>query len=633
MNSRNSKQYLVVLATIVALVGLTVNVGMIPADSAGSHIVTGENHPMAPVTYNITFHQSGLAKGLTFAVTLSTIGTNYGTDYDNFTGLINGTYTFTVSNAYSPNGQNEYLPNPSSGTIILNGKNQNVQVSYYNQTISAPVSSKTFDLNFSITNLPSLIPNVNWAWTAYVNGIDLSYSHQVNSDNALAQFTGLSNGTYQYSLSFPSGTSLSPQTGQFTIDGKNISISLTFSMAKLYRITFSEAGLPADATFTTTVYNFATGVSLSNTTLVSKSNFVTFALVNQSYTYAFSTDAPFNNYYTASPPDGQIIVNGASFTVGTNFATSQHTYGIMFKIANPPSNSPGSYWYWSAIVNGTFVGYYSYNTTLLAPGLINGTYSFVIEANEISLTPVIGTFTVNGSLTIVSLEVQKSYTITFNAKSTSKLFSHACYSANITTMFAGIMPSSYSPLSTTTGMLTFTGIPNGTYNYVLTPILGWSLSNSQGTITVSGKNVIVNFTATPEVEYPVVFTESGLVTSSSISTSWGVVVDSGFFYNDSSPVSGLSHHAAPAPYTVEIPNGTYWVQAYVYQGGHYYFTQPQQISVNGQAAQYNIQFPTASGQPQSGITSSIVALIIVVVIAAAVIGLLAYNSHRKKTGP
>ena len=155
---------------------------------------------------------------------------------------------------------------------------------------------------------------------------------------------------------------------------------------------------------------------------------------------------------------------------------------------------------------------------------------------------------------------------------------------------------------------------------------------TQGTIKISGKNVTLNLTATIEFTYPVIFTESGLVETAG-SNPWGVIIDSGFFYNDSSPVSNLPTIAAPTPDVICIPNGTYWVQAYVYQGGHYYFTQPQQISVNGQVAQYNIQFPTTSSQPQSGITSSIVALIIVVVIAAAVIGLLAYNSRRKRTGP
>ena len=631
MSPRNSKQYIVVLATVLALVGLTVNIGMIPAGGVTQHAATGENHPLIPVTYNISFHQSGLPTGIPMYVTITNIGTLNGATYVNFTGLSNGSYTFTVANEYSSNGQNEYLPSPSSGTIILSGKNQNVQVSFYNQTVSAPVSSKTFDLNFSITNLPSLIPNVNWAWTATLVGIDIPYtSSSVHSTGASAQFTGLQNGTYQYSLAFPSGTSLSPQTAQLTISGKNLSVSLTFSLAKLYRITFTEVGLPGDATFTTVVYNIATGASLSNTTLVSKSNYVTFALVNQSYSYRFSTDTPFSNYYTASPYDGQIVVNGAPFTVGTNFVTSQHTYGILFKIANPPSNNPGAYWYWYAIVNGTSAGY-SYNATLMAPGLINGTYSFVIYTQGISLTPVIGTLTINGSFTVVSLKVQESYTVTVNAKSTSKLYSNPSYSGSLTTVVAGIT-TFISKSFTTTGILTFTGIPNGTYNYVLTPTSSWSLSNTQGTIKISGKNVTLNLTATIEFTYPVIFTESGLVETAG-SNPWGVIIDSGFFYNDSSPVSNLPTIAAPTPDVICIPNGTYWVQAYVYQGGHYYFTQPQQISVNGQVAQYNIQFPTTSSQPQSGITSSIVALIIVVVIAAAVIGLLAYNSRRKRTGP
>ncbi len=621
------KQYIVTLATLLTLFGLMVNIGMVTSTTSDSNFSQGISQPMVTSLYNISFHESGLPNGTTWAVGLSNTNHRSSTNYVNFTGLVNCTYTFTISPRYSSNGQNEYLPSPSSGTLIIHGTNQSVQVSFYNQTISSPTSSKTYDLNMSISNLPSYIPGVSWSWSACVSDLNAPSVTSGTSVNSTLDITGLANGTYQYSLTFPTGTSISPQTGQITISGKNLSVSLSFALDKLYRIDFTENGLPSYATFTTKVVNTQTGICLENTTLVSKSDFVSFALLNQTYTYSFSTDA---TMYTPNPGLGEITVSGTSFSVSTTFETAKKTYGVMFKISNPPSNDAGGYWYWDVYANGTYIGT-SYNSTLSSGGYVNGTYVFDVHASGISLTPMFGSFTVNGSSQTINLEVQKSYSITFNAKSADKLMSYPSYCAVLTSIVDGIIPTSYT-VCTNSGIAVFTGIPNGNYTYVLTPSIPWSLSISKGSLAVSGKNITVNLSATYEFEYPVVFTESGLQSQIG-ETAWGVVVDSGFFYNDSSKVSGLSTVSAPIPVTMYMPNGTYWIQGYVYKGGAYFFTQPQQVTVSGQVNQFNLQFPTGSGQAQGAFTSSLIALIIVVVVAAAVIGVLTYNSQRKKNRP
>jgi hypothetical protein len=83
--------------------------------------------------------------------------------------------------------------------------------------------------------------------------------------------------------------------------------------------------------------------------------------------------------------------------------------------------------------------------------------------------------------------------------------------------------------------------PNGTYRFTVTPLSGWIVDPSQGTVLVNGSSETVTIFWTP-VTYPVDFRESGLPDGAG----WNVTV-----------MGGPSAEGSGANLTLEIPNGTF----------------------------------------------------------------------------
>ena len=65
-------------------------------------------------------------------------------------------------------------------------------------------------------------------------------------------------------------------------------------------------------------------------------------------------------------------------------------------------------------------------------------------------------------------------------------------------------------LTSNTTMLTFTTIPNGTYNYMVNSFYYEPIVNASGTVTVNGHNMTVNVTFKLRPTYDITFTETGL---------------------------------------------------------------------------------------------------------------------------
>lgn len=184
-------------------------------DSA-SHSVTATLSltVFAGATYTVTFTETGLPHGTTWLVVLgSTVGTSK-TNVIAFTEP-NDSYPYVVGSAAG------YGPNPSNGTVVVNGAPVSVLVTY----------STIFGIEFVESNLPS---GTNWSLTLTGNANNVilvtplaSNSLTRWSDGAASIAFYVSKGNYSYSTSV-SGYSSSSGTVNVTGAG-TAPVSLAFS--------------------------------------------------------------------------------------------------------------------------------------------------------------------------------------------------------------------------------------------------------------------------------------------------------------------------------------------------------------------------------------------------------------------
>lgn len=548
-------------------------------------------------TYTVSFKESGLNQSMIWDVTLSGTVSSNGT-YHNFTGLANGTYQFSVPALYS--GNYGYIPTPSSGEVTLKGSNVTVPVSFYNQTVIPP-TGKTFDLNFTVTNLPSVMPGISWSWSVTVTGTSVpfgpvTYGSQTSILDFLSSFV---NGTYSYTISAPMGTSISPATGSVTFSGANISLNLSVSLQPHYEVNFYESGLPSTVSFTASVTDAPTNglyYSARNTTSVSVHNYVGFSLTNQTYDFSIADSRP--AAYVPETASGSITVSGSAINVNILFKVAPPTYSVLFELSNLPAVIPYSGWQWEVEINGSH--YYSSNSSLVITGLPAGSYAFIAIGNGIAISTSSGTFTISGtSTTTVTLNVEPSWSASFEITSPSPMTGFPPYQVNV----AYPVPYGSIPYTahSSAGIATLQGLPDGTYSYTLSlsPGSSYSLTPTSGTFTINGGNVTIDITVS-YLTYTVQFSEQGLLPTPVIE--WGVVVDNGYYFNSTTPITGLySIQPTPLYATLNLPPGTYMVQGFVINSlGQFFYQAPQQITVGSGSNLHVMQFSPGTSTASTG---------------------------------
>ena len=170
----------VVSVLFVALLMLLV--AFVPQQNSSQS--TGVNVPQVPPrTYNVNFTETGFsgyaantANGWDWYVFVSGVGSNVSSGVTNSFQLRNGTYSFYIGY----NSQYSYAINPSSGTVYVNGNTNGITVDVTFSNITTP-AVRTYDANFTVTNLPAVIPNVTWGYDVTVVGIDVSYNRYSSS--------------------------------------------------------------------------------------------------------------------------------------------------------------------------------------------------------------------------------------------------------------------------------------------------------------------------------------------------------------------------------------------------------------------------------------------------------------------
>jgi len=233
-----------------------------------------------------------------------------------------------------------------------------------------------------------------------------------------------------------------------------------------YNVTFEESGLPPGTIWH---LNVTGGPSLSSST-----DIITLQEPNGTYSYSIETS---NKEYAPIEPTGSFSVNGSNVNISVAFQLV--TYEITFTETGLPTGRS-----WSVTLNGTT---YNSTTDTITFSVSNGTYSYTIRSvSGYTASPSSGSITVNGAnvdqaITFTSVTTQL-YTITFTE---TGLPSGTSWSVTL----------NGNTETSTTNTISFTE-PNGTYSFTISPINGYSVSPSSGSITVKGTNISQNITFT-----------------------------------------------------------------------------------------------------------------------------------------
>jgi len=327
-----------------------------------------------PVTYGVTFSESGLPSGLTWKVTFNgnpmSLTTNGGSDTLAFASVPNGTYGYAIS------GIAGYAQStvPYSGSEVVNGAPLSVSVRY------VPV---TYSVTFTESGLPSGL-----TWKVTFNSVSMSLTTNGGTDTL--SFGSVPNGSYSYSIAGVAGYSQGtiPYKGTETVNGAPLAVKVTYTQVT-YCVTFWEVGLPSGVTWKVTVNGVAK--SLTANGLV---DWLTWSgLPNGTYTYTIADIPGWHQYLT--PYSGKIVVNGGP--VALLLVYLPVTYSVTFSESGLPSGLT-----WTVTVNGVTKHLTTNGGTdsLTWTCLTNGTYSYSIAAVSgwhQSTLPPSGSVVVNGT--------------------------------------------------------------------------------------------------------------------------------------------------------------------------------------------------------------------------------------------
>ena len=189
----------------------TVNKSYSPNPSSGTFSVNGANVNIAITftrVYTVTFTENGLPSGTLWYVNLSNGKSYSGTGTTITFNESNGTYGYTIATV-----NKNYAPNPSSGTFTVNGGNVNVAITF---------TLVTYSITFTENGLPS-----GTTWSVTLGGI-------TKTSNTTTIIFNEPNGTYNYSLSYPTGFVIKNGADKkiIYIEGNNVTLLVTFEKSK-----------------------------------------------------------------------------------------------------------------------------------------------------------------------------------------------------------------------------------------------------------------------------------------------------------------------------------------------------------------------------------------------------------------
>ncbi len=564
-----------IYASDVTIVGNTIS-GTIPiADLTATPIIIGTVFhavPPPPVTkYNATFAETGLPSGAPWYVNITgqpSSGPIVTAEYN--VSLPSGNYTYSVSSGYKVPVSNEtFKPVVSTGTLDLNKTGIILAVKF------VPV---TFPVTFIESGLPT-----GTLWYLNVTNMD-GVMQSFSTSSSTVSFSE-PNGTYSYAVASSNSQYGSPP-GSFKVNGAAVNVSVTFTQAK-YSVVFTESGLPTGTTWSVTL----NGQVQSSTTPT-----MTFTEPNGVYSYSVGN---VSGYFLPSST-GSVTVNNANVTLRISYEKLQ-------KVTVTETGLPtGTEWFFNVTNSTRSTQSFSSSSATISFEEVNGTYSYTVATpdKEYSPSPSSGTLSITGPETL---------SITFSPVTYSSIFTETGLPSGTSwsVTFNGVAKSS------TTSSISFTAT-NGTYQFTVSPVAGYSANIYSGSVTINGASVTTSISWTL-VTYQITISQTGIPSG----TVWSVTL-TGTTFNDQSV--NVTQTSTSGLVTFTEPNGTY--QYTVHLPAHYTGTNlTGTLKVVGAPASATI---TAKKIPVTNYTLYIVVGVIVVIVIALIAVLLAVMRRKKK---
>ena len=444
-----------------------------------------------PVTYAVTFTESGLPGSTSWTVFLGSSSFMTSTGSTNVFNLGNGTYN------YSAHPASGYAANPTAGTVTVAAATVGIAVPY----------GTAYAVTFTQSGLPPARGAGYFEWTVNIAGQPLA------SSPTPTIVLNLPSGSYSYLISSqliqpltgnPGGVGFTdytpnPSSGVLAVSGAPAAKAITFSQT-LWPVTFVENGLPAGTLWnvtTTSTYN-----GTSNLLQSSATNKIVMMLANSSYGYTAAAAGYVGNGPVVYGLSGGFLEWGFPMVVNVTFTPMS----VTFVEAGLTS---GAQW---AVTLGAMLE--TTTTTSISFVVPSGTYSYSIAAisSGWTVSPGTGSTTVSGSSlgvpVLFTVSSAPTYSIYFTA---SGIFPGTSFSVSLN---GGGAVSSGG-----TSQVVFSGEVAGPYTYAVTAPVGYQVSSSSPSspLTISSSSISVEIVFTP-VTYTVTFTETGLPSG----TVWGL---------------------------------------------------------------------------------------------------------------
>ena len=395
-------------------------------------------------------------------------------------------------------------------------------------------STKVYNVTVSESGLPT-----GTKWTATVGGATL------NATTASIVFPGLPNGTYNFSVGFEAGYSVSPSNGSVKISGAPLTQDVTY--------TSTAPALTSDVTFRTT------GLASNTTWALVVSGFGAQRTNGPALVFALPDGATYD--YQAQNVLGYTAPAGSSVTVVATPLTVTVAYvGVFapaFALTFTESGLPGGS-NWSVTLGSPGSGYTLYSTTATITFYEpNGSFPVTFLAPAGYVGPISpAEVVVNGVLLDIAVPfaaTHAAFLVTFTETGLNVGQAWAVTIGNLT-------------VNSTSRSLNFS-LPNGTYPWAIIPIPSWIATSGSGNVTVAGKAVAVSIKFAL-FTYEVTFFEGGLAKGAK----WSVTVGNAsgnvtLTSTTYSIVANLSNGTftytigAVAGYAATPPNGTVVVNA------------------------------------------------------------------------
>ncbi|HTP54824.1 MAG TPA: hypothetical protein VML94_07730 [Thermoplasmata archaeon] len=498
----------------------------------------------------------------------------------------------------------------------------------------------TFPVTFNETGLPA---GTNWSVSIF--GDTARWGYHTNGSSTSAIGFSLPNGTYGYTVANTSNATsvytAFPSSGNLSVNGSAVSVSVAFAAELLYDVVFVESGLPTGTFWSVELSAsqngswvgggngswspFCFGITYWNG---SATTVVAFSVPAGSYSFSVSNVTNGSALYVPTPSSGNVTVNGTGVTVDVAFATVP-LYNVTFDETGLPNGT-----LWAVAISGTATGWdlgVSSNATI---GFVvpDGTYDFsVVQPFYIPLPvtagPLCSNGTGNGSAfggRYVPTPESGNVTVAGSDVTVGISFAPVTYS-NVTFVETGLpngtvwsvtlTSQSTEPWGTAAGPSAPAGgegfhfnasgtneigftVLGGTYDFTVGNVSFngtlYTASPTVGNVSLNGTTQVVNVTFSAVALYNLTFAEAGLPNGSL----WFVELtgaSSGSFYN----LSGGSS------LSFEVPNGTYNFTVYAYG---FVWVSPLPLCVNGSTLDQRYVATPAAGSVAVAGTSEIVSI-------------------------